>query len=112
MQVNALADDNLCELSNSKGPIKAATWAAVSSEVNRRKLDCSVAHRKCSAFGYRKGSKKYGECRMEIERMASTERQTRQRVRSEQKQVDSLMQGLQKMQADQQMHDIVTRPRY
>lgn len=109
-QVSALADEGLCELSNSRGPIKATTWAAVSSEVNRRKLDCSPAHRKCASFGYRKGTKAYGKCRMEIERMTSSERQTQQRVQSEQKQIDSLMQGLQKMQDDQQMHDSIVRP--
>lgn len=111
-QITSLTDDNLCELYTSKRRLEPNTWATVSSTVNNRKLDCSPAHRKCTSFGYRKGSKDYGKCRMEIERMASSERQTQHKLQSEQKQIDSLMQGLQKMQDDQQMHDIMSQPRY
>ena len=87
MQVASLPDQRLCNIHNKQSrQYDPTSRALMRSEIVSRGLNCDPMHRSCISYGYKLGSKDYGDCMLQLRRMAL-----------EQQQMESLMEGLKEL---------------
>jgi hypothetical protein len=70
-QIHAMSSSDLCK-ETLEPPLKYATNTKdlIAREISKRKLDCTPAHIICTNYGFKRGTKEYGQCRTEQQRIA------------------------------------------